>query len=203
MMAKQREDLFNDLPELPPPEESDLRKAERRLEDAFKPMRVRCAWVEAPFGLVFLARSERGVCLVTFRKKEDDLLDSLERRGLLPTMAPAELDHERRELGEYFGGRRKQFELPIDLRWGTDFQHQVLRAASAIPFGEVWTYSDVAGRIRRPKAQRAVGNALGKNPVPILIPCHRVIAAGGRLGGYTGGVDIKRTLMSIEGIRLA
>jgi methylated-DNA-[protein]-cysteine S-methyltransferase len=118
-------------------------------------------------------------------------------------MAPGKLDRERSELDEYFEGKRRRFDLPIDLRWGTEFQKSVLETARRIPFGEYWSYADVARRAGRPNAQRAVGSALGKNPVAIVIPCHRVMASGGGIGGYTGGLDIKRTLMRIEGIDLA
>jgi methylated-DNA-[protein]-cysteine S-methyltransferase len=169
---------------------------------ALAPARAYCAWVDAPFGPVFLAKTAKGVCRVSFRKSEDDLLTELERKALLPEMAPEKLARERRELGEYFQGKRRKFDLPIDLRWGTPFQRSVLRAASRIPFGECCGYGEVAKRVGRPNAQRAVGSALGKNPVAIVIPCHRVVASGRRIGGYTGGLDVKRSLMEIEGIQV-
>lgn len=189
------------LPDLPTPSRAERDLAHRALMKAFDPVRAHCAWVEAPFGRVFLARTERGLCRVSFRKREDRLLSELESRALLPEMAPSRLDRERRELEQYFRGRRRGFDLAIDLRWGTEFQKDVLRAASEIPFGSLLSYSELAKRIHRPKAQRAVGSALGKNPIAIVIPCHRVVASGGKLGGYTGGLDIKRTLMGIEGIQ--
>ncbi len=190
---------MNNLPDVPLPSDSHWRQAHERLMKALEPSRVSCAWMDSPFGPVFLARTEKGVCRVSFRQSEDALLSDLERRSLLPEMAPDELDRERRELGEYFEGKRREFEMPIDLRGASDFQRRVLRATSRIPFGECARYADVARRIGRPNAQRAVGNALGKNPIAIVIPCHRVIASNGRIGGYTGGLDIKRTLMKIEG----
>ncbi|MGH9323275.1 MAG: methylated-DNA--[protein]-cysteine S-methyltransferase [Vicinamibacteria bacterium] len=103
----------------------------------------------------------------------------------------------------FHDGKRRRFDVPIDLRWGTEFERKVLDAARRIPFGECRCYGDVAKTIGRPNAHRAVGNALGKNPVAIVIPCHRVVASGGGIGGYTGGLDIKRTLMEIEGIELS
>ncbi len=193
---------MNRVPELPVPPDTSCREAHESLMKAFEPSRAFWAWVDAPFGPVFVAKTGKGVCRVSFRRSEDELLGDLERRSLLPEMAPEKLDRERRELGEYFRGKRRRFELPIDLRWGTEFQRSVLQAASRIPFGECWRYADVAKRVGRPNAQRAVGSALGKNPVPIVIPCHRVVASGGGIGGYTGGLDIKRTLMGIEGIEL-
>jgi len=193
---------MNAIPDLPAPPESLYREAYQTLMKAFEPSRVFCAWLDAPFGPVFLARTAKGICRLSFRRSEDELLGELEGRSLLPEMAQGKLERERRELGEYFQGKRRRFEVPIDLRWGTEFQRSVLQAASRIPFGERRSYAEVAKRLGRPKAQRAVGSALGKNPVPIVIPCHRVVASGGGIGGYTGGIDIKRTLMEIEGIEL-
>ncbi len=190
------------VPNLPEPSPSARRKAHRRLETALEPYRAYCGWIDAPFGEVFLARTERGLCRVSFRKTERTLMEELEQRALLPELALSKLERERKQLSEYFGGKRRRFDLPIDLRWGTAFQREVLEAALRIPFGACECYGDVARRIGRPKAPRAVGNALGSNPVAIVIPCHRVVASGGRLGGYTGGVDIKETLMGIEGIEI-
>lgn len=188
------------MPDLPAPSAAAFENAHRSLMKAFEPARAFCAWLDAPFGRVFLAKTSRGVCRISFRMSEDELLADLERHALLPEMAPEKLEPELQELGEYFEGSRRRFQVPVDLRWGTPFQKKVLDAASEIPFGQCLCYGDVAKRVGRPNAQRAVGNALGSNPVPIMIPCHRVVASGGGLGGYTGGLDIKRTLMRIEGI---
>lgn len=187
-------------PMLPQPSPTQRRAAHEALMRAFEPVRVAYGWTDGPFGQVFIARSATGLCRVSFRQSEEDLLAGLERHGLLPEPAAGGIDRECRELEEYFDGKRTSFDLPLDLRWGTPFQRQVLEAASAIPFGKCECYTDVASRIGRPRAQRAVGNALGKNPIAIVIPCHRVVGSGGSLGGYTGGLDIKRTLMGIEGI---
>jgi methylated-DNA-[protein]-cysteine S-methyltransferase len=194
--------IMNTILDLPAPPESRYRGAHQRLRKVLEPSRAYCGWVDGPFGPVFLARTSKGVCRVSFRRSEDELLSELERRSLLPEMAPERLEKERRQLSEYFARKRRRFEVPIDLRWGTEFQRKVLKAASRIPFGELRSYTDVARRMGHPDAQRAVGSALGKNPVAIVIPCHRVVASGGGLGGYTGGLDIKRTLMDIEGIAL-
>lgn len=193
---------MNAVPQLPVPPASSYREAHLSLMKALEPSRAFCAWVDAPFGPVFLAKTVKGICRVSFRRSEDELLSELERRSLLPEMAPGKLERERRELGEYFEGRRRRFDLPVDLRWGTEFQRRVLGAARRIPFGGLSSYAEVARRVGHPKAQRAVGSALGRNPVAIVIPCHRVVASGGAIGGYTGGLDIKRTLMAIEGIEL-
>jgi methylated-DNA-[protein]-cysteine S-methyltransferase len=113
-------------------------------------------------------------------------------------LAPQRLDEPRRELDEYFAGRRHRFEIPLDLRLMTDFTRRVLTATAAIPYGSVSTYRDVAARAGSPRGFRAAGNALGSNPLPIVLPCHRVVHSGGGLGGYTGGLERKRTLLAIE-----
>lgn len=114
---------------------------------------------------------------------------------------PRRIDNQ---LRQYFLGRRWRFDLPIDLSSLTPFQREVLAVTSRIPKGKVWSYRQVAQAMGRPKASRAVGQALGRNPIPIVIPCHRVIASDGSLGGYCGsaGLDIKRWLLRHEGVRL-
>ena len=103
-----------------------------------------------------------------------------------------------RQLNEYFAGKRLVFRLPLDLDQGTAFQQQVWRALLAIPYGATVTYKDVAAAIGRPSASRAVGAANGCNPIPIVVPCHRVVASGGGLGGYGGGVHMKERLLELE-----
>jgi methylated-DNA-[protein]-cysteine S-methyltransferase len=112
--------------------------------------------------------------------------------------APGRLDKPRRELDEYFTGRRRSFDLSLDLSLLSDFTRRVLSATAAIPYGEVATYKAVAGAAGSPRGFRAAGNALGSNPLPIVLPCHRVLHSGGGLGGYTGGLARKRTLLAIE-----
>ena len=114
--------------------------------------------------------------------------------------APERTDAVRRELDEYFAGVRRAFDLPIDWRLLHGFREAVLRATAAIPFGSVSSYREVATAAGSPKAYRAAGNALGSNPIPIVVPCHRVLHAGGGLGGYTGGIERKRYLLGLEGI---
>jgi methylated-DNA-[protein]-cysteine S-methyltransferase len=147
--------------------------------------------VMTPVGLVRLA-------YVQFSGGLDAVLDDVAAR-LSPAIVQAPLDDVRRELDEYFEGRRADFDLPID--WAlvrTPFTTGVLQATARIPFGATSTYRDVAAAAGSPAAFRAAGNALGSNPIPIVVPCHRVLASGGRLGGYTGGLDRKRTLLAIE-----
>lgn len=187
-------------PPLPEPDEQSYRTARDRLIRAFERVRVDCSWVDGPIGRVFLAGGPRGLCRVALGHREATFLDELERDKLLPRLSPESLGAARRELEEYFAGRRQQFALALDLGGVTAFQRQVLDSAMEIPFGEVKSYGAIARHLHKPGASRAVGNALGRNPLPIVVPCHRVVASGGGIGGYTGGVDIKRTLMQIEGI---
>ncbi|HWD76827.1 MAG TPA: methylated-DNA--[protein]-cysteine S-methyltransferase, partial [Solirubrobacteraceae bacterium] len=112
--------------------------------------------------------------------------------------APRQLDESRRELDEYFSGRRRSFDVALDLRLMTDFTRRVLTVTAAIPYGSVSTYREVAARAGSPRGFRAAGNALGSNPLPIVLPCHRVLHSTGGLGGYTGGLERKRTLLAIE-----
>jgi methylated-DNA-[protein]-cysteine S-methyltransferase len=103
------------------------------------------------------------------------------------------------QLGEYFAGKRREFDLPLELT-GTPFQRDVWTALAEIPYGETVSYAELAAMVGRPTAFRAVGQANGANPVPIVLPCHRVVASGGRIGGYGGGLPVKRKLLKLEGV---
>jgi methylated-DNA-[protein]-cysteine S-methyltransferase len=127
----------------------------------------------------------------------DDLAGRISPRIL---EAPEKTDEVRRQLDDYFAGRRHTFEVPIDWRLVRGFAGNVLRATARIPFGAVSSYRDVAAAAGSPNAYRAAGNALGSNPIPIVVPCHRVLHAGGGLGGYTGGLERKRFLLTLEGV---
>ncbi|MBC3179832.1 methylated-DNA--[protein]-cysteine S-methyltransferase [Corynebacterium lujinxingii] len=109
-------------------------------------------------------------------------------------------DTASRQLREYFAGERRQFDLPLDLSGVTPFRAEVLRALMQVPYGETTTYAGLARAVDNPKAVRAVGSACATNPLPILIPCHRVLRADGQLGGYRGGEAAKRFLLRLEGI---
>ena len=166
---------------------------------------VAYAPVDTPLGTLVAARTPRGLAVLSYADVNggvDAVAEQLAAR-LSPRVleAPARLDDVRRELDEYFAGRRTRFDLPLDLGLvRTDFGRRVLRAAAAIPFGETRTYRDVAANAGNERAIRAAGSALGRNPIPIVVPCHRVLRAGGGLGGYTGGLERKAALLSIEGV---
>ena len=156
-----------------------------------------------PVGDVILAATGVGLAAVSYLTLEDEdtvlarLADEFGPRIFFDEEPTA---RARRQLEEYFAGQRTSFDVPVDLSTLTDFQRDVLDACAAIDFGRVSTYADLAHEIGRPKANRAVGNALGSNPVPIVIPCHRVLRTGGNLGGYAGGVQVKARLLEHEGV---
>jgi methylated-DNA-[protein]-cysteine S-methyltransferase len=168
---------------------------------------VAYAVVDTPVGKVVAANSKRGLaCLsyLDFHGGVDEVLEALSA-GLSPRIleAPARLDEVRRELDEYFEGRRHGFDLAVDLSLiKTPFSKRLLQATARIPFGETRTYRDMAAAAGNPLAVRAAGNALGHNPIPIVVPCHRVLRTGGSIGGYTGGLDRKIKLLATEGIEL-
>jgi methylated-DNA-[protein]-cysteine S-methyltransferase len=165
---------------------------------------VSYAFEPSPVGDLLVAVTPRGLIRIAYGAHEnaDTVLGELARR-VSPRVveAPAALDAVRRELDEYFEGRRTGFEIPIDWRLHDGFGRRVLRATARIPFGKVLTYGEVAAKAGSPRAYRAAGNALGSNRMPIVVPCHRVVASGGKLGGYTGGVERKRYLLGLEGAR--
>lgn len=160
---------------------------------------------DSPVGQLLLAVTKRGLVRIAYldggeRTDEvlEDLADHISPRVLA---APARLDEARRELEEFFAGRRRQFELPLDWRLiRPGFGRRVLQATSRIPYGSVSSYKLVAGEAGSPRAYRAAGTALSGNPIPIVVPCHRVLHSGGGIGGYTGGLDRKRTLLAMEGV---
>jgi methylated-DNA-[protein]-cysteine S-methyltransferase len=111
------------------------------------------------------------------------------------------LDDVRRELDEYFAGKRREFDLPLDLRVAP-FPADVLRELALVPYGRTDTYGALAARVGRPKAARAVGTVMNRNPIPIVLPCHRIVGANGALTGYAGGLEIKQALLQLEGAML-
>jgi methylated-DNA-[protein]-cysteine S-methyltransferase len=162
---------------------------------------VAYATMDTAVGRLLLATTPDGLIRIDYLDgdQEDERLADLARRVSPRVLAaPRKLDRARRELDEYLDGRRRDFELALDQRLMTDFGRRVLAATAAIPYGSTSTYGAVATQAGSPRGSRAAGNALGSNPLPIILPCHRVLHAGGGLGGYTGGLDRKRTLLGIE-----
>ena len=149
-------------------------------------------YLNSPIGDLLLAGDESALTLIGFPKgkmRHDPEPDWI--------FNEKPFDAARQQLAEYFTGERKDFDLPLQLS-GTEFQVQVLEELQKIPYGETTSYGDIASRIGRPKAVRAVGAANGRNPLPIVIPCHRVIGSGGDLTGFGGGLDLKEALLRLE-----
>jgi methylated-DNA-[protein]-cysteine S-methyltransferase len=185
------------LAEAPPADSIAERAAAEGLLD------IAYAVVDSPLGPLVAATTPRGLVRLAYTgevRGEDEVLEDLATR-LSPRIleSPARLDRARRELDEYFAGERKRFELPIDWSLTRGFTSEVLRQTARIGFGKTSTYAEVASRAGSPRAVRAAGNALGANPLPVVVPCHRVLRTGGALGGYTGGIERKQFLLSLEG----
>jgi methylated-DNA-[protein]-cysteine S-methyltransferase len=161
---------------------------------------VSYASLDSPFGKLTVAVTERGLVRLAFPEEDADLvLDRLAAR-ISPRIVEAQgpLDPIRRELEEYFAGRRRRFELALDWTLVGPFARRVLRAAGEIPYGGVLNYTQVAAEAGSPRGSRAAGNALGANPIPIVVPCHRVLRGSGALGGYAGGLPRKQFLLELE-----
>ena len=199
-------------------------RTRRALADAAVPGDGTCVAAQAvyaaPWGPVNLAVSGAGLAAVSLREPEAAFVAGVERRlhgQVLPVADPSVpaawrelLDRVMRELDEYFAGRRANFDLPVDLAGMSDWDRAVLGGAARLRYGEVTSYGRLARMIGRPGAARAVGGALGRNPVPIVIPCHRILAGDGSLGGYGGGwtgtreemLGIKASLLAREGVMI-
>lgn len=161
---------------------------------------IYCGEIITPLGPLFAAVSDRGVCAVEFGRGKPKFLTLAKTRARLKKDARA-IAPVMAQLREYFAGQRSHFNLPVDLSELTPFQREVLAVTRQIPAGQVWSYQRVAQEMGLPKSSRPVGQALGRNPIPIVIPCHRVIASDGSLGGYSGGSGLKakRWLLQHEG----
>jgi methylated-DNA-[protein]-cysteine S-methyltransferase len=164
---------------------------------------VAYATVDSPVGTLVAAVTEAGLVRLAYEDFNgglDVILQQLSER-VSPRILrkPDRVDPVRRELDEYFAGTRTRFDIPLDWSLTSPFQQTVLRATFAIPFGQTRTYGEIAAEAGSPGAARAAGTALGRNPMPVVVPCHRILRGGGGLGGYTGGLDRKRLLLGVEG----
>jgi methylated-DNA-[protein]-cysteine S-methyltransferase len=182
-------------PDRPVPDLSDAAADAGLLDVAY-------ATVDSPVGTLLIATTGRGLVRLAYLDAGDEgaLLEEL-AHAVSPRVlaAPRRLDEPRRELDEYFSGARRRFDLPLDWRLTHGFGRRVLQATARIPYGSVSTYKQVAAAAGSPRGFRAAGNALGTNPLPIVVPCHRVLHSGGGIGGYTGGLERKRLLLDVEG----
>jgi methylated-DNA-[protein]-cysteine S-methyltransferase len=163
---------------------------------------VAYATTDSPFGSLLLARTPRGLVRVGLPSQDADaLLEDLATRVSPRVLeAPAQLDDARRELDLYFAGKLTDFDLPLDWQLSKDFRRKVLRAIAGIPYGQTRSYMQIATSAGNERAVRAAGTACGTNPIPLVVPCHRVLRSGGALGGYGGGVPMKEGLLRLEGV---
>jgi methylated-DNA-[protein]-cysteine S-methyltransferase len=156
--------------------------------------------VDTPVGRLLVAVTDHGVCEISYdpdlAREEEQLARNFGARVL---RSPKPTDDARRQLDEYFAGKRRDFELTVDLRPAREFGRAVLEELGRVPYGELTTYGALAARAGRPRAARAVGTVMNRNPVPIVLPCHRVVGSSGSLVGYAGGLDRKRLLLQLEG----
>ena len=168
---------------------------------------VAYASVDSPFGKLLVARTDRGVVRLKLPGGRDSQISDDETLEALATYvsprvleAPSRLDEERRELEEYFEGKRDRFDVPVD--WSltsAGFRSRALHAVARIPYGKTKTYAEIAKAAGNDRAFRAAGTACGRNPIPLIVPCHRVVQSGGGIGNYGGGPEMKRALLDLEG----
>jgi methylated-DNA-[protein]-cysteine S-methyltransferase len=157
---------------------------------------------DSPFGPLLLAKTQRGLIRVGLPNQDSDelLVDLAKRLSPRVLEAPGELDEIRRELDLYFEGKLDSFDLPLDWRLSGGFRQRVLRAINRIPYGQTRSYTEMARKAGNDRAVRAAGTACGSNPIPLVVPCHRVLRTGGALGGYGGGLPMKEALLQLEGV---
>lgn len=157
---------------------------------------------DSPFGPLLLATTPRGLVRIGLPNQDADalLVDLAERVSPRVLEAAAPLNDARRELDLYFAGELTDFDLPLDWQLSKDFRRKVLRAIARIPYGQTRSYTQMATSAGNERAVRAAGTACGSNPLPLVVPCHRVLRAGGALGGYGGGLAMKEGLLRLEGV---
>lgn len=188
------------LERVDPAQLAHLHKAVARSAERKGILDVAYRTVDTPVGILLLAATVRGIVRVAFEGENHDavLAGLAERVSPRILKAPERVDAAARQLDEYFAGRRTEFDLPVDLSLSRGFRLRVLQHLTDIGFGHTETYSEVAAATGNPKAVRAVGSACATNPLPVIVPCHRVLRSDGSLGGYLGGLDAKRTLLGLE-----
>lgn len=189
------------------PRRSDVESAEKLLHAVLAQLPETRLYYDTArfsgFGSILTAATEKGICFLSFRSDaESEYVDQWSSADFSVTRSKQAMTDAMRQLQEYFKGSRTQFDLPLDLSFASEFTRKVLSETRKVGYGKVNTYLDIARRMKKPTAARAVGNALGRNPIPIIIPCHRIIASGGALGGFTGGLTVKRKLLAVEGIEI-
>ena len=193
-------DLFTALPDT---DEAAQRRLHDRLAAAAADgglLDVAYRTLDTPVGSLLLAATQRGLVRVAYASEGHDTVLARLAAGVSPRVlrAPARLDPVARELEEYFGGTRDAFDLPLDLRLSQGFRRRVLSHLTDIGYGTTASYAEVAAAAGSPRAVRAVGTACATNPLPVVVPCHRVVRSDGTMGGYAGGVEAKQALLDLE-----
>lgn len=180
---------------------ADLRARLAERADELTLLDIAYRTIDSPVGPLLLAATETGLVRVAFEREGfDTVLESLATRVSPRVLqAPRRLDTAAAELDEYFAGTRRAFDLPLDLTLSSGFRQVVQRYLPHIGYGHTQTYTEVAETVGNPRAVRAVGTACATNPLPVVVPCHRVLRTDGSMGGYLGGLDAKRTLLELEG----
>jgi methylated-DNA-[protein]-cysteine S-methyltransferase len=158
---------------------------------------------DTPIGKVGIAATPRGLSRVLLPGEHEKGDNTLSRTAADARAAEAHLAQAEREIQEYLAGRRREFTVQVDLTGLPPFHQKVLRALCRVPCGSTVTYGELAAQVGSPRAARAVGQVMARNPVPVVVPCHRVVASGGGLGGFGGGPDLKRRLLALEGAAVA
>lgn len=202
MTAKRTDNDLTDLLAMSGDDETRTRLHNRLTEAARRDGLLDVAYrtIDSPLGLLLLAGTDAGLVRVAYVDEgHEQVLSSLAGR-ISPRVLhdPGRLDTAATQLGEYFARRRTNFDLPLDLRLSHGFREEVLSYLPEIGYGHTASYGEVAAAMGRPKAVRAVGTACARNPLPVVVPCHRVVRSDGSTGGYVGGVEAKNTLLSLE-----
>lgn len=205
MTAHSDEDLDREMAELlsAPADSATLARLHHRLEQAAEReglLDVAYTTIDSPVGRLLLAATPKGLARVAFAVEDHDrVLDTLvQKLGGRVLRAPSRLDATARQIDEYFDRRRRTFDVPLDLSLSSGFRQLVQRHLPEIDYGQTRSYKQMAELVGNPKAVRAVGTACATNPLPIVVPCHRVLRTDGTLGGYIGGLEAKTALLSLE-----
>jgi methylated-DNA-[protein]-cysteine S-methyltransferase len=201
-MTSSDRDLLESLREVDEGEFAALHRLLEERAEASGALDVAYRQFDTPVGALLLAATPKGLVRVAYEREDFDVVLELLATKISPRVlrSPQRLDAAARELEEYFAGRRTRFELSLDTSLSSGFRREVQRALPAIEYGQTRSYGQVAELVGRPRAVRAVGTACATNPLPIVVPCHRVLRADGTLGGYVGGPDAKTALLSLERI---
>ena len=177
----------------------DLDRRFRTAAAASGDLDVRYDLLDTPVGPLLVGATDRGLCRIWFDPEPDRFAEDVAKtHGLRVLRVPGSVDDARRQLDEYFERRRQEFDLDVDLRVAP-FHERVLAELARVPYGQLTTYGTLAAKAGRPRAARAVWTIMNRNPVPIVLPCHRVVGSTGALTGYGGGLDRKRALLELEG----